>query len=173
MATVEVTPAGTQAVGHVKVGFVEGALDTAGAVSLANDIATILNISFYIPGSDFGATGAQNKGQDVRLGALQTYEALGLENFTLPDLTYIENVQGVGTGTPKGVMTPDTDGWLICRWGDLASTDWALADVVDAFPVSLGMRWKVRTTTDEFGRIAYQQVVAVTGAALLDLAITT
>lgn len=175
MATVEVTPTGTAATGRVKVGFFAGTLAVAGAISLASDIGHtgFLNVSFYIPGSDWGPTGAQNKGQDVRLGAVQTFDALGLKSWTINDLTYIEDVTGPGTGVAKGLLVPDTIGVLVVRWGTLATVDWALAQRAYAFPITLGMRWPVRTTTDEFGKLAYQQVVGYNGGAVEDVAITT
>ena len=174
MATVEITPAGTQAPGRVKVGFFAGSLAAAGAISLASDIGHtgFLNVSFYIPGEDWGPAGSQNKGQDVRLGAVQTFESIGLKNWAIPDITYIEDVQGDGTGTPKGLLVEGTAGTLVVRWGLTAATDWATTQRVYAFPVTLGMRWPVKTTTDEFGKLAYQQIVAVTGTATEDVAIT-
>lgn len=63
-------------------------------------------------------------------------------------------------------------GVLIVRWGPLATVDWSTTQRAYAFPVTLGMRWPMRTATDEFGKIAYQQVVSYNGGAVEDVAIT-
>ena len=108
MATTEISPVGTRAQGATKVGFFAGALSAAGAISLASDIghAGFLNLSFYIPGNTIPITGSQNKGTDQRLGSTQLFEALGVKNWTVPDLQYIEDVTSSGSGSARRSSFP-------------------------------------------------------------------
>lgn len=172
MATTEVQPTGTPNDGYFKAGFFVGALAVAGAISLANDVghAGFLNASLYIPGNDWGPAASQDKQVDIRRGATANGETLGTAQWAVPDLMYIENMQGAGTGTLKGLLVEGAVCTLLCRWGLPGSTDWALTQRAYAFTVTLGKRWP---TGESGGKQAYQQVVATAPNPVEDVAITT
>lgn len=172
MATTEVTPAGVPALGRTKVAWVPA---IAGAIPTTTELgaAGATNLSFYIPGGQFPIVGNQNTGTDVRLGSVQVFGRLGQETFTLPDIQYVTDVQTPGTTTPAAYMTDGSTGFLVVRYGILATTDWTIADKIDWFPVTLGVRWKTETTQDEFGLFTYTQKAVVTGAAHLNVVIAS
>lgn len=176
MATTEVSPAGIVAVGKTKVGFFAGTLASSTAISLASDVghAGFLNIGFYIPGTlgDWNPAVAQNKTSDPRLSSAVNYESLGAATWSIPDITYVEDVTGAGTGVAKGLLVEGTAGVMLVRYGLSAPTDWATTQRAYAFPCLLGKRFVVTSQSDEGGKFAYRQVVAVTGAAVEDTAIT-
>lgn len=173
MVTTEVTPAGVQSLGYTKVCFVTGTLAVAGAVSLATDLTTNgVNLSFYLT-PDFRPDVAQNKGTDQRLGSTQTYEALGFKTYTIPDIKYVDDPQSVAAGTAKAKLVEGQAGFFVVRFGILATTDWATTQRVNAYPVTLGGRTEDETGSgDEFSKICYRQIVAVTAAALSNIAVT-
>lgn len=171
MATTEVNPSGVAALGKTKVAFVT-TLASAVAVTTAELAAAgAVNMSFYIPGSEFPVDVTQNTGQDVRLGSVQVFDVLGQISYQIPDVSYIVDVQTPGSTTPAGVLTVGLDGYLIVRYGILATTDWTVADKVDIFPVTMGARVKSKTTTDEFGKFTYIQKVVVRSTATQNFAI--
>lgn len=177
MATTEVTPAGVKAIGKTKVGFFAGSVAAAGAVSLASDIghAGFLNVSFYIPGTlnDWHPSVTQGALSDVRLGASITYQSPDIPSWDIPPLRIIEDPQGAGTGTPKGLLTEGTLGTLIVRYGLASTTDWALSQKVWAWYVLLGKRSIIESTSDNGANFAYQVPVYVQGTAIEEVAITT
>lgn len=160
MATVEVTPTGTANAGNFKAGFFAGTLAAAGAISLASDVghSGFLNVDMYIPGDSWGPGASQSKNPDVRRGSKSNGETLGTAQWEIPDIVYIEDLQGAGTGTAKGLLVEGTVGVLICRWGLPGATDWATTQRAYAFTVTLGKRWPVATEGSNL--LAYQQVVA-------------
>ncbi len=172
MATTEVTPAGVAALGKVKVAFIPA---QAGSIPTTAELgaAGATNMSFYIPGSDWTTDVTQNTGQDVRLGSVQVFDVLGQISYQIPDIQYIVDVQTPGSTTPAAYLTVGATGFLIVRYGILATTDWAVAQKVDSFPVTLGARVKTKTSQDEFGKITYTQKVVVSGTANLDVAIAS
>jgi hypothetical protein len=171
MATVEVTPTGTTNAGTFKAGFFVGTLGSASAISLATDIghAGFLNVDMYIPGDSWGPAATQAKNPDVRRGSASNGETLGVAQWAIPDMIYIENMQGAGTGTVKGLMVEGAVGVLICRWGLPGGTDWAAAQRAYAFTVTLGKRWPVASEGSNL--LAYQQTVACAPNPLEDVVI--
>jgi hypothetical protein len=178
MATTEVSPTGTVAVGKTKVGVFAGALTAQGSISLATDIghAGFLNVSFYIPGGlgDWNPAVEQNKFTDPRLGSPQDFEAFGTANWKIPDLKLIEDMQGTGTGTPKGLVVEGTAMTLVLRYGIAASTDWAITTQrAWSWPIVIGKRYVALNDTAEGGKYCLVCPIVVTGTATEDVVITT
>lgn len=169
MPTTEVNPAGVTALGKTKVAFIPA---QAGTIPTTTELAAGINVSFYIPGGQFPITANQNTGNDVRLGSVQVYDVLGQKSYSISDISYIADVQTPGTGTPAAVLVDGYTGFLVMRFGVLATTDWAVANKVDSYPVTLGARVKSETTQDEFGKFTYIQKIVVSGVANFDVAIT-
>lgn len=166
MTTTEVTPAGVAALGKTKVAFIP---TQAGAVPTVSELGAGINVSFYIPGSELPIDVTQNTGQDVRLGSVQVFDVLGQKSYQVPDIQYVVDPQTPGSGTPAAVLVEGYTGYLIVRYGILATTDWATTQKgVNSFPVTLGARLIGKTSADEFGKFTYIQKVVVSGAASLE-----
>lgn len=164
MATTEVTPAGVAALGKIKVAFVP-AIASIAAPTTAVEMAAGINVSFYIPGGDFPVTIDQNTGDDVRLGSVQVYETLGQQKTVVPDITYIFDPQTPGSGTPAATLVDGYTGFIVIRYGILATTDWASTQKVVVHQVTLGARSIGKTEDGEFGKFAYIQKVVTSGAS--------
>lgn len=163
-------PPGVKARGKIAVAFVF-AVANIQAPTLAEVTASGgITISCYL--TDFNVTNSQNKGADTRLCSEQQYETLGDSTFSIDDLVYIMDPQVNAPDTAKAKLAPGSNGFLIPRYGLSARTaDWAAGQFVDVLPVTLGDRVKSRTTTDEFGKFAYTQHVAISGPCAFDVAI--
>jgi hypothetical protein len=168
MASTEVQPAGVVALGKTKVAIIP---TIAGAIPTTTELFAGVNISFYIPGGEFPLDVTQNTGQDVRLGSVQVFDVLGQKSYQVPDIQYVADMQTFGAGTPATVLVDGYAGFLVVRYGILATTDWATTQKVDWYPVTLGARWKTKTTTDEFGKFTFTQKVVVSGTATTDVTI--
>lgn len=161
MATTEVQPTGVTALGKTKVAIIPAAASIA-AITQA-ELGAGINISWYIPGSNYSYTVEQNTGQDVRLGAVQVFDVLGQERIVFEDLQYIHDPQTPGSGTPAATFVDGYTGFIVIRYGILASTDWAATQKYHAYPITLGARTVAKTSDDEFGKFVYSQKIVVTG----------
>jgi hypothetical protein len=172
MATVEVTPTGTANAGNFKAGFFAGTLATAGAISLASDIghSGFLNVDMYMPGDTWMPGGSQSKNPDVRRGSSANGETLAPAQWSLPDMIIIENMQGAGTGTAKGLLAAGTVGVLIVRLGLPGATDWALTQRAYAFTVTVGQPFPI--ITDGSNLQGYQYALSCAPNPVVDVVIT-
>lgn len=165
-----VFPPGVKARGKISVAFVFAVANVNSPTLAEVTAAGGITLSCYL--TDFNVTNSQNKGSDTRLCSDQQYEEFGDSTFSIDDLVYIIDPQDTTTTTAKGKLAPGANGFLIPRYGFAARTvDWAATQIVDVLPVKLGDRVKSKTSSDEFGKFAYTQHVAVTGPCAFDVPI--
>ena len=158
-----VFPVGVSAQGNTAVAFTTTMTSTT-APKIA-DITAVGSITLSCYLTDFNLTGSQNSGTDSRLCSKQLFEAPGFETYSVEDLVYITDPQGSSATDAEAIMVDGAVGWLVERLGiDATLTDWVVGQKVNVIPVTLGVRWPTKTSSDEFGKFALTQKVFVTAA---------
>ncbi len=164
-----VSPTGVKTLGAFKVSWVATIANIAAPTNTEVTAGTALDISCYLLADGLTRTVTTNKGNaQRRLCTRIQYEANGITTYSLSDLHYIVNPQGAALATSMLAyekLVPGTSGYFVVRLGlDPVSTDWAVGQFVEVWPVTLGDRMIDGDPTDEFSEFFVTQSVAVTGA---------
>lgn len=174
-----VYPSGVTVQGNIKLQWVTVIADPE-APSLATEInaASSLDISCYVGGDSWNPDIEQNKGEAPRrLCTKVQRDVFGNLKYSLADLMYSVSPQGAALSEGKKAyeaLTPGTTGFIVARLGlDAVDTDWAAAQFVDIWPVTLGARLKVGDPSNEFNEFMVKQpiVVAAPGQPYEDIVI--
>lgn len=167
-----IVPAGVDAEGAVKVAFVPTLADPAAPKLTEITAVGALDISCYLTKDGFGVGGEDEKGTDERLCTKEVFETLGKTRYTIENLIYIYDAQNAGSDSNKAyeLMKRGTGGYLVVRWGGDAQTDdFAVGDVVDVYPVTLGEQFKQRPEANS--KLKVSQGVIVSGPVEPDVAL--
>ena|GEM_PF-1852273 len=162
-----VYPSGVTVQGNIKLQWVT-AIASPTAPSLATEInaASSLDISCYVAGDSWNPDIEQNKGEAPRrLCTKVQRDVFGNLKYNLDDLMYSISPQGAALSDGKKAyeaLTVGTTGFIVARYGlDAQTTDWAAAQIVDIWPVTLGARLKVGDPSNEFNEFMVKQPVVV------------
>lgn len=164
-----VYPSGVTVQGNVKLAFVP-TIAAVAAPKIATEInaAGSLDISCYVSGDSWKPTIDQNKGEAPRrLCTKATRDVFGNVKYTLPDLVYSYNPQGVAaTDGVKAaeVLVPGTSGFIVERLGlDAVGTDWVIGQFVNVWAVTLGRQQDWFDPGDEFNEFMKTQALVIGG----------
>ena len=139
-------PPGVPSDGTVKVAFVPdgGFVDYSKPTLTELEAAGVTDISCVLMQDGFGEEADEGSNTDRRLCSKEAYTLGGTVTWTITDLRYVYDVQNPASDTNAGyaALTPGTKGYLVARWGKDAAEDFAGGDVLDVFPVELGVQRK-------------------------------
>lgn len=139
-------PRGVPSDGTVKVAFVpDGGFADYTAPTLAElQAAGVTDISCLLMQDGFGEDAEEGTNTDRRMCSKEAYTLGGTVTWTIQDLRYVYDVQNPESPTNEAyaALTPGTRGFIVARWGKDASVDFAGGDIVDVFPVELGVQRK-------------------------------
>lgn len=170
IAALDIPPQGVSSDGTVSAIYVPGALTTPAEPKLTEvNAAGAQNLSCYIFAIGEGADQATK--QKRRLCQKQSYTLLGPITYTIDEIQYVYDVQNPEseTNAAYAALVPNSTGYLLVRWGIDAETPWAVGDIVDVFPVRLGVQRKL--TPEENDELMAAQQVAVIGNKVTDVAL--
>jgi len=146
-------PEGVEGEGNVNVVFSPAVADIT-SVTLA-EITAGLDITCYVVGDGFTPGGEQALRQDRRLCSRQVFGVPGSITYTLEELVYVYDPQAYGSADPENeayeTLAPDTDGFIIIRWGLPFETAFAADQIVDVYPVTMGAQIKNAPATGDSG----------------------
>lgn len=139
-------PPGVSSNGTVKVAFVpDGGFADYTAPTLAEvDAVGVQDISCHLMADGFGENATEGSQQRRRLCSKESYTVRGAVEWTIQDLRYVYDIQNPSSVTHEAyaALAPDSKGFLVVRWGLDAAEDFAANDVVDVYPVELGVQRK-------------------------------
>jgi hypothetical protein len=162
-----VFPTGVKAQGNIKVSWVPTFTNYL-APTVAQVTATgSLDLSCFLHSDGFNPTVDSNKGNPPRrLCTKKQYEQFGSTTYSLADLSYVVDPQGVALSNPMLAyekLIPGTAGFFAVRNGlDAQLVDWTAGQFVSVWPVTLGDRLIMGDPTDEFAEFTVSQSVIVT-----------
>lgn len=158
-------PAGVNAEGMVKIVWTP---TQSLSVAILTG-ATSVDLSCYLIKDSFGYDAATEKGTDERVCSKEVYETLGKTTWSFEDLLYVWSPQATtGSADNKAYETLkfNTPGYLTVRWGKDVEADFAVGDVVDQFPITVGQQ--VPQKPEANSKLKVKQSISVTGPANRD-----
>lgn len=164
-------PEGVSAQGNVKIQFVPAFVAPAAPKLAEVTAAGALDLScFLYEGSGMGTTETSKGAAPRRLCSRQTFERFGNSTYSIADLMYVYDPQGlanVANNSALAKLAEGTVGFLSYRFGlDSREDEWAIGDWVTSYPVEFGPQNETADTSDEFAEIQIVQSVIVTGPRL-------
>lgn len=159
-------PQGVPSDGMIKVAFV-ASLATVGAVTTAElEAATSVDATCYL--TSFTPNAEAQAIEDRRLCSKQVFEDFGTVTYTIGDITYVYDTQDAAGDSNKlyAALPTGVEGYLVVGWGKDADDDWAIADVVDIYPVKMGPR--VKQPPEANSKLKVVQKPFVTGPIVED-----
>lgn len=158
---------------NISVWFLPAIASATGAPTVAEMTAGV-RLDIYSPDTWGGVTGAQNKGEQRRMGIREVFEQLGRITRSVADftLTHLPQEDAAHEGNEaKTAMAQGTIGHLVVRYGEPIETAVAAAQTVDSIKVECGVQNKNTAAQDEFAPLTYTQQVAARGPLKEDVAI--
>lgn len=130
--------------------------------------ATAIDLSCYLIKDTFGYDAAIETSKDERVCSKEVYETLGKTTWTFEDIQYVWQPQDAAAADNKAYTTlkARTPGYLTVRWGVDVDTDFAVADVVDQFPITVGEQVPLKPEAN--AKLKIKQHIAVTGTVVRD-----
>lgn len=163
-------PQGVPSDGMIKVAFV-ASLATPNAVLITElEAATSVDATCFL--TSFTPSAEAQAIEDRRLCSKQVFEDFGTVTYTIGDITYVYDVQDSAGDSNKlyEALPTGTVGFLVVAWGKDADEAWAVADVVDIYPVKMGPR--VKQPPEANSKLKVVQKPFVTGEVIEDFALT-
>ncbi len=158
-------PPGVKARGNAKVTMVTVVAVETSIKMTEISAATSLELSGYLSDTGWAQTVTQNKGSAPRrLASTQVPEQFGDTTFSLGDLVYATDPQGVAASLPVKAyeaLTPGLTRYFVVRWGIDANTDFAVGQFASLWKATLGLRNETPDMSDEFGEFQITQPVIV------------
>lgn len=157
-----IVPPGVSSDGMVKVSYVPAIAGEAPTIAELNAL-TAIDLSCYLTRTGFAPNASENTATDERLCSKQVYEDFGTVTYTIGDLVYVYDAQDLvdteGVNRAYLELKRDTVGFLVVAWGKEATEEWAAGDVVDIYPVKLGVQRKQQPESNSKLKVAQRPYV--------------
>lgn len=164
--TIAMDPPGILAAGNVRLWWVTGLANPTQPTAAAIAAATDISLGVY----NFAPSAAQPRTTD-ELHCGGTVEYLDSPRYTISDIEYDYQPQALANPNyPYGQLAPGAEGWLVERRGLGVGIAPIAGQIVDVYPVTLGVRARVPVDPSADGEmLRVRQPVAVRGQVLLDV----
>jgi hypothetical protein len=153
--------------GSMLVKFVLAIANTAAPTVTELNAGTATDLSCYI--TELTTNTTENTIEDPRLCSVQIFQARG-DNSSELELTYVYNTTSEDDDKARAALTEGTDGFIVIRYGVAAGDNISAGDIVDVYPVQMGVQCKntparnsVHTITQKpfvTGTVRFDAVVA-------------
>jgi hypothetical protein len=153
--------------GSMLVKFVLAIADTAAPTVGEINAGSATDLSCYI--TELTTNTTENTIEDPRLCSVQVFQARG-DNSSELEVTYVYNTLSEDDDEARIALTEGEDGFFVIRYGVAADDAISAGDVVDVYPVQMGVQRKntpsrnsVHTITQKpfvTGTIRFDAVVA-------------
>lgn len=169
-------PPGVSSDGMVKVAFVPtiAGIEAATPKILLNELTAVgaVDLTCYMTAA-IDPTASENSSTDWRFCTKQVFEDFGTVTYGFNELNYVYDAQlATDTGSINKaytVLKKGIRGFLVVAWGKDAETDWKLGDIVDVYPVRLGVQRKM--APEQNSKLKIAQKPYVLGKVQEDLAV--
>lgn len=163
-----IIPPGVSTNGTVRALFIPTIADLEEL--MLTEIAAVASLDFscYASGDGINAETSETNIEDARLCSKAVYEQPGDRTDTL-EITYIFNPSNPTGNEAQLELVEGRKGFIALRWAIDAEEPWAVADVVDIYPTTLGAQRKNNPTRGNIHKIT--QKCFVTGRVYKDVAV--
>lgn len=161
-------PAAVFSDGNVKVAYVPAIANTAAPTVAELTAVAAQDLSCYLTADGWNPNTDEQVATDDRLCSKQTFENRGRFTDSL-EISYVYNIPSSADDEARTTLTAGTTGFIVARWGEDYETAFAAADVVDVYPVTLGVQRKQPAEANSVLRIT--QKPFVTGTVQRDVAV--
>lgn len=151
-------PVSVQADGNLKVLFVPTIADTEAPTVGELTAGTVIDLSCYLTGDGFTPNTDEQTVTDERICTRQTFEQPGRYQDQL-DLAYVYNILSAGDDAARIALTQLRVGNIVARWGQDFEDAVTAGDIVDVYPVKLGVQKKQPPVANSVLRIAQKPFV--------------
>jgi hypothetical protein len=127
-----------------------------------------IDLSCYLTGEGLNTDTTENTIEDPRLCSKQVYEARGDFTDTM-ELTYVFNLDSPADDEARIGLPAGTRGFIVLRWAVDSDVAMATGDLVDVYPVELGVQRKNTPTRNGVHKITQKPFVI--GAVQRDVAV--
>lgn len=127
-----------------------------------------IDLSCYVTGDGLNTDVSENNIDDPRLCSKQIFESPGDYTQTL-ELTYVFNPDEPTSDEARIGLPRGTKGFIVIRWAIDSEQVWAIGDIVDVYPVTMGKQRK--QTAGRNGVHKIMQKPFVTGGVKEDVAL--
>src|SRR5688500_1435637 len=171
MSMTVVYPEGVRARGNESVRFVTAIADPLEPTVAELNAVTGVDLSCFLTG--FAPATTQESAEDRRLCSQQVFEDPGDVAVTIDNLEYVYYPQAA-PATPENkayeILKLDVVGWLVDRRGlDARTVDYAAAQIVDLYPVRMGVQGRLAVDpSQQGGKFRISQKAFVTGPYYYD-----
>lgn len=160
------TPASVSTNGTVRAVFIASVADLNAPKLTEINAVTSLDFSCYATGDGVAAETSEQNIEDARLCSKALYEAPGDRTDTL-EITYVFNPKVPASDEARLELTEGRKGFVLIRWAVDSDTVFAVGDIADLYPATLGAQRKNNPTRNSVHKIT--QKCFVTGAVHKDV----
>lgn len=169
--TFPLDPPGIDAAGNSKIVFVQALADPSAPTVAELAAGTDLSCALY----RFVPTGDQTTVSRAKYCYKQAVETFGRETWAIEAIEYDYDPQNLTAPEYAyyAALQPGISGYIVDRRGlDARTEDWAAAQIVDVYPVRLGIRDRLPIDpTAEGETLRTRQRIAVVGDVLQDVSV--
>lgn len=162
-------PASVSTNGTIRAAFLPTVADLDDPTLVEINAVASLDFSCYATGDGIAAETNEQNVEDPRLCSKAVYEAPGDRTDTL-EITYVFNPAEPTDNEAQLELTEGRKGFVLLRWAVDSEDDWAAADIVDVYPVTLGAQRKNNPTRNGIHKIT--QKCFVTGKVHKDVVVS-
>lgn len=159
-------PRSVQTNGTMTAVFVQSLANLDAPKLTETGAVTSLDFSCYATGDGFNSETTENNVEDPRLCSKTVYEAPGDNTSTL-EIMYVFNPAEPTENEAQLELVEGRKGYIVARWGVDSDDALAIGDIVDVFPVTLGVQRKNNPTRNAVHKIT--QKCFVTGQVHRDV----
>jgi len=151
-------PVSVQADGNLLVLFVPTIADTENPTVGELTAGSVVDLSCYLTGDGFTPNTEEQTVSDERICSRQTFEQPGRYQDSL-DIAYVYNILSAVDDEARLALTQLRTGNIVARWGQAFEDAVAAGDIVDVYPVKLGVPKKQPPVANSVLRIAQKPFV--------------
>jgi len=123
---------------------------------------TVEDLSCYLTDSGLNPNTTEDTITDGRLCSTQNFTRPGRESNTV-GLAYVYNPESAADDVARLTLVNRASGYLVARWGTDYSAAFAAGDLVDVYPVQMGVQMKQPPTANTPLTIAQTAYVRAPG----------
>lgn len=161
--------------GNLKVAWVPAFVDPAAPTVAEATAITGVDLSSFIKEGTFNLSGEQSTFEDRRLSSTISYETPGRSTRSIDDITYVYDPQAAPAAADNAAyqkLPVGTEGYFIVRAGLPFGDAFAATNIVDVWPVVMGIQRKQTPAGNAEGeKFTVIQRAFVTGPVQVDVAI--
>lgn len=134
-------PASVETNGTVRMAYLTAVANKLQPKLTELNAVSSLDISCWVTGDGLNTDTSENSIEDPRLCSKQVFQSPGDFSQTL-ELTYVFNPKVPADDKARTTLLRGVKGFIVIRWAVDVEAPWAVGDIVDVYPVTMGKQRK-------------------------------